>query len=84
MPTIDDVKQQTVTQTPLFLFECTLADGAVARWSTHRVTVEGEFYEARILKHNLFEWRSNAEDGTDSSARVVISLANADSYFSQI
>src|SRR4051812_47609869 len=84
MPTIDDVKQLNVTETPLFLFECTLMNGTVERWSTHRVAVAGEVYEARILQHNLFEWRANSDDGTDSTAKVGITLANADSYFSEI
>jgi len=84
MPTIDDVKQLPVTETPLFLFECTLIDGGVERWSTHCVALDNDIYEARILQHNLFEWRSGSEAGTDSTAKVSVTLANADSYFSQI
>ncbi len=84
MATIDEIKQLAVTETPLFLFECTLVDGTVERWSTHQVTVDGHAYPARILQHNLFEWRANSDDGTDSSARVSVTLANADSYFSQL
>ncbi len=84
MQTIDDVKQLVVTETPLFLFECTLVDGRVERWSTHRVSFEGELHAARILQHNLFEWQANSGEGTDSTAKVAITLANADSYFSEI
>ncbi len=46
--------------------------------------VGGQIYEARVLSHNLFEMRSDADQGIDSLARLTVSLANTDSYCSQI
>src|SRR5579885_1199083 len=79
MPTIDQFKEQEAAPTPLFLFDCTLVSGATERWSTHAVTVGGSAYKARLLKHNLFELA-----GASDAAKVSITLANADSYYSQI
>lgn len=84
MATIIELKEQSITETPLLLFECELATGAVERWSTNRVEVDGQTYEARVLRHDLFELRSGSDEGIDALARVSISLANADSHFSQI
>jgi hypothetical protein len=84
MATIIELKEQSITETPLLLFDCELATGAVERWSTNRVEVDGQTYEARVLRHDLFELRSGSDEGIDALARVSISLANADSHFSQI
>ncbi len=84
MPSIESVKELAVTQTPLVLFDCKLADGTMERWSTHRVSHGGHTYEARVARHNAFDTRWGAEDGIDSVARVALTLINADSYFSQI
>ena len=79
MPTIDQLKEEQAPPTPLFLFECTLPNGSVERWSTHAVAFEGNDYGARLLKHNLFELGPAPED-----AKISITLANADSRFSEI
>ncbi|MEI9814967.1 MAG: phage tail protein [Acidobacteriota bacterium] len=84
MPTIDELKEQEATPTPLFLIDCTLANGDVERWGTHAVTFEGHAYAARLVRHNLFEIRSSPEEGLDGAAKISLSLANADSHFSQI
>jgi Putative phage tail protein len=84
MATINELKEQSVTETPLLLFDCELASGAIERWSTHRVDFEGHRYEARVLRHNLFDLQAGADEGIDALARISISLANADSHFSQI
>ncbi len=84
MATIDQLKQQDVTETPLFLFECKLTSGTVERWSTHAVSFNGNDYRARVIKHNLFELKASSDDGLDSVSRISLTLANADSYFSQI
>lgn len=84
MPTIDELKELEVTATPLFLFECTLRNGTVERWGTHEVEFGGHSYGARILRHNLFELRSSSDEGFDGAAKISVTLANADSYFSQI
>jgi hypothetical protein len=82
--TIDDLKEQASPVTPLFLFDCMLSSGATERWSTHAVAFEGNSYTARMLRHNLFELRASADDGLDGSAKIAVTLSNADSHFSQI
>ncbi len=84
MPTIDELKELGTTPTPLFLFECTLRGGAVERWGTHAVTFDGQDYAARLMRHNLFELRASADDGLDGATKVSVTLANADSHYSQI
>ena len=84
MQTIADLKELGTTQTPLFLLTFQLASGATERYCTHRVEVDGEVYEDRVLGHNLFDMRSDANEGVDSLARLSISLANTDSHCSQI
>jgi len=84
MPTIDELKELEAAQAPVFLFDCVLRTGAVERWSTHAVTFESNDYGARLLRHNLFELRASSDDGLDSTAKISVTLANADSRFSQI
>jgi len=84
MPTIAEIKEQTITETPLVLFDCTLPDGTLERWSTHLIAHGGYTYEGRVLVHNLFEMRAGSEDAIDGVHRLSITLANADSYFSQL
>src|SRR5262249_23896511 len=38
----------------------------------------------RVLKHNLNDLRASSDAGLDGSAKVVVTLANADSHFSEI
>jgi hypothetical protein len=82
--TIHEIKRGHITETPLLLFDCELPTGLTERWSTHEVTLGGHLYHGRILRHNAFDIRSAAEDGIDALAKVSLTLANADSYFSQI
>lgn len=84
MPTISDMKELKATETPLFLFTFQLPSGAVEKWCTHAVNLDGEVYAARVLGHNLFEMKSDSEEGIDSLARLSVTLANTDSYCSQI
>ena len=84
MSTIHESKRLEVLDTPLLLFECTLADGAVERWSTHRVTAEGAEYEPRVLKHGGFEMKLAGEEAVDTGARFTVTLANVDRHFSQV
>lgn len=84
MPTIVDIKEQEVVDTPVLLFDCVLADGSIERWSTHALSVSGNDYDARVLAHNLFEFRQSSDDMADGTARLSLRLANADSYFSQL
>jgi hypothetical protein len=84
VPSIDELKEQETAPAPLFLFECTLRDGSVERWGTHQAVFEGNTYEARLLRHNLFELRATSEEGLDGAAQISVTLANADSRYSQI
>ena len=84
MATINDLKEQEVPGTPLFLFDCTLRSGDIQRWSTHKVVVNGQQYLSRILKHNLFDLSSSPEATTDAVSKVSITLSNADSFLSSI
>ena len=84
MATINDIKELECADTPVLLFRCTLVSGDVQRWSTHNITLDGDAYEARVLQHNAFEIRSSADDSTDGAAKLSLTLANADGYFSSI
>ena len=84
MPSVHELKEQATVETPLLLFECQFQSGAVERWSTHAVEVDGQAHQARVLRHNLFEMRSGSDDGVDGLAKISLTLANADSRFSQI
>jgi len=84
MSTIFDLTQQTVTDTPLLLFDCALPDGRTERWSTHGVTVNGGAYAARVLQHSAFEMQTASAQGVDGISQISIVLANADSHFSEI
>src|SRR5690242_2613444 len=84
MPTIDTLKEQEAPSTPLFLFDCVLRNGDTERWATHAVTFGGHAYGARLLKHNLYQLRASSDDGLDGTAAISVTLANADSHFSQI
>lgn len=84
MPTIDQYKEQEAPPTPLFLFDCLLSSGVTQRWSTHAVTVGGNAYGARLLQHNLFTLQASSNEGLDAAQKITVTLANADSHFSQI
>ena len=84
MPTIDVLKETEAPPTPLFLFDCTLSSGAVERWATHALTFNGDAYSARLLKHNLYDLRASSSDGLDGTTLISVTLANADSHYSQI
>jgi len=84
MPSVHELKEQATVETPLLLFECQFQSGAVEHWSTHAVEVDGQAHQARVLRHNLFEMRSGSDDGVDGLAKISLTLANADSRFSQI
>jgi len=78
------VKEQTVTDTPLLLFDCQLQNGQSESWSTHSITVSGNNYLARILQYNLYEIQTSSNQGVDAIPKISISLANADSHFSEL
>lgn len=84
LQTIDQWKQQEITETPVLLFECALSNGRTERWGTHALTFGGNSYAARILQHGPFELKASADEGLETSGRITLKLANADSYASQI
>jgi Putative phage tail protein len=84
MPTIYEVKEQAVTDTPLLVFDCVLPDGRAEHWCTHAVTVAGTVYEARVMSHNVFELQAASDQGIDAIPRITLVLGNADSHFSEI
>src|SRR5579864_4951036 len=84
MFTAFQVKEQAVTDTPLLLFSCQLQDTRVENWSTHQITLSGTTYQAKVLQHNLYEIQTSSDLGVDAIPKISLSLANADSYFSEI
>ncbi|MBX9601730.1 MAG: hypothetical protein K2X35_12020 [Bryobacteraceae bacterium] len=79
------MKQQAVSNSaPLLLFEAALRDGTVERFSTHRLTFEGNAYEPRVVKHNVLDLRLSSDEGLDSMSTVRVRLSNVDSRVSQI
>jgi len=84
MSTIYSLTEQSITDTPLLLFDCTLPNGQTERWCTHAVTVNGNAYAARVLEHSAFEMQPASAQGVDGLSQVSIMLANADSHFSEI
>lgn len=83
MATINVLKEQEATDTPIALFEIGLAGGGVLRLSTHALTHDGVAYAARVVRHEPFELKMGG-DGSDGSGRLSLTLANPDSYFSGI
>src|SRR2546430_1620646 len=84
MSSVFEIKTREVTDTPILLFDCTWASGTVQRWSTHPVTLDSHAYLARVLQNNIFDIRAASEDGLDAISKISITLANADSLFSEI
>src|SRR5580658_5488069 len=84
MSTIDVLKEQTTPTTPLFLIDCVLSSGSTESWGTHAATFSGTSYAARLLKHTLFQLVTSSTDGLDGATQIALTLANADSHFSEI
>ena len=82
--TIDVLKELQTPTTPLFLIDCALSSGATESWGTHAATFSGTSYAARLLKHTLFQLTASSSDGLDGAAQIALTLANADSHFSEI
>jgi len=83
MPTIFEVKEQEILETPVLLFDCELRNGQHEYWATHQVTFEGNVYLARLMEHSQFDVRAQSDD-SDAAARISVTLANTDSRYSQI
>jgi hypothetical protein len=77
-------KELLVADTPVFLFDCTMADASVQRWSSQTIQMSGNQYDGRVLKHNLFEAQVASDTQIGGSPKLSFELANADSYFSEV
>jgi hypothetical protein len=82
--TIDVLKELPTPTTPLFVIDCILSSGATESWGTHAATFNGTAYAARLLKHTPFQLTTSSSDGLDGAAQIALTLANADSHFSEI
>ncbi|MGA2185062.1 MAG: hypothetical protein ABSH47_18745 [Bryobacteraceae bacterium] len=78
------LKEVECPGTPLFLFDCTLANGDVQRLSTHAVSWNSNSYSARVLDHNAFEFQNGIDDAIGSAASLRILLADADAVMSEV
>ena len=77
-------KEQSAADTPLLLFTCTTADGAVWRWSSRTITWNGAQYEGRVLRQSLFEAQAASDSQVGGAPKLTFELANADSELSEI
>jgi len=84
MLTIHEMKEREILETPVLLFDCELRNGQHQYWATHEVTFEGQVYRARLIDHSGFDIKAYSDDGIDTSAKLSIVLANADSHYSQV
>ncbi|HKW96960.1 MAG TPA: phage tail protein [Bryobacteraceae bacterium] len=84
MSTAFDLKEHAITDAPLLLFDCAFSNGTIENWCTHQVTIGSTSYQARVLHYNLFEVHTSSDQGADGIPKVSISLANADSHFSEL
>lgn len=70
--------------TPVLLFDCTLADGAIERWSTHKATWQGTAYSPRVVTNSGFSIGLLADDGVDWGNRMSVVLVNTDGYVTHL
>jgi len=84
MVPIDQLKYVEELLTPVLLYDCTLTDGQVERWSTHSATYQGVTYSPRIIENTGFGIGLLADDGADWGNRISLVLANTDGYVTQL
>jgi hypothetical protein len=77
-------KEQLNADTPLFFFDCTLADGTVRHWCSQTVTWNGTPYEGRLVRQNQFEAQLASDTQVGGAPKLTFELANADSELSEI
>lgn len=70
--------------TPILLFDCTLANGQVERWSTHNATWQSVIYSPRVVDNSEFSIGLLADDGTDWGNRMTVELVNTDGYVTRL
>ena len=84
MQTVSELKECAITDTPLMVFDCLLANGESEHWCTHGITVGSTSYTARVLQHSAFDIQTASDQGVDGSPTITLLLANADSHCSEI
>ena len=77
-------KEQLDADTPLFFFDCMLADGTIRHWSSRTITWNGTSYEGRVVRQNLFEAQLASDTQVGGPPKLTFELANADSELSEI
>src|SRR2546423_1393568 len=77
-------KEKLNADTPHFLFDCTMADGSVERWSSRTIAWGGQIYDGRVLRHNLFESQLASDTQVGGAPKLTFELANADSRLSEV
>src|ERR1700678_4555239 len=82
--TIDVLKEPPTPTTPLFMIDSGLSSAATESWGTRVATFNGTACAARWLKHTLFQLTTSSSDGLDGAAQIALTLANADSHFSEM
>lgn len=84
MDSIAELKELSPTPTPLILFDIEFEDGSIERWGTHRITLGGDDYEPRVLRHTRFDTNLASEYGGDSVPTLRLIVSNVDGYVAQI
>ena len=74
-------KEQLTADTPLFFFDCTMADGTTRHWSSQSIVWNGTSYEGRVTKHNAFEAQMTSQSQVGGVPKLTFELANADWSF---
>src|ERR1700685_4634275 len=77
-------KEQLNADTPLFFFDCTLADGSVRHWSSRTITWNGTLYEGRVTRQSVVEAQLASDTQVGGPPKLTFELANADSELSEI
>ncbi len=70
--------------TPVLLFDCTLTDGSVERWSTHSAIWQETAYIPRVITNTEFNVGLLADDGADWGNRMSVELVNTDGYITHL
>jgi hypothetical protein len=84
MGSILTAKELLLPDTPLLLFDCTLPDGSLQRWSSRTVEWNGNQYAGRVVRHNLFEAQLASDTQVGGVPQLTFELANADSLLSEV
>ena len=84
MQSVLAAKEILAGDTPLFFVDVQLANGTTMHWSTRTLSWSGAQYDARVIKHNLFEAQLASDTGIGGVPKLSFELANADSELSQV